>query len=53
MTEIKESRYKYLKVLEGAHIKHREMKDKIEEEYFRRVKLVTKPKLQYLGSYSR
>ena len=37
--------YKYLGLLEGNEIKHTEMKRRIEEEYFRRVRKILKCKL--------
>ena len=45
MSEIDESGYKYLGVLEGADIMGKEMKEKVRKEYFRRVKLLSKSKL--------
>ena len=49
MQEVEESGYKYLGVLEGADIMHSEMKDKVRNEYLRRVKLVAKSRL-YAGN---
>ena len=37
--------YKYLDVLEGVDTKTKEMKEILRKEYFRRVKLVARPKL--------
>ena len=45
MSEMDESGYKYLGVLEGADIMQKEMKQKVRDEYLRRVKLVAKSKL--------
>jgi len=45
MKEVDEGGYKYLGVLEGADIMQREMKEKVRNEYLRRVKLVAKSKL--------
>ena len=41
----KEEGYKYLGVLEADDIKHVEMKEKIQKEYFRRVRKILKSKL--------
>ena len=43
--EIKEEGYKYLGVLEGANIKYKQMKERVREEYLRRVRLVAKSRL--------
>ena len=40
-----EEGYKYLGVLEADDIKHVEMKEKIQKEYFRRVRKILKSKL--------
>lgn len=45
MGEVDECGYKYLGVLEGADIMQMEMKQKVRQEYLRRVKLVAKSKL--------
>lgn len=45
MGEMDESGYKYLGVLEGADIMQKEMKQKVRDEYLRRVKRVAKSKL--------
>ena len=37
--------YKYLGILEANDIMHSEMKDKIQKEYFRRVRQLTSSKL--------
>ena len=42
---VDEEGYKYLGVLEGAGIKVAEMKEKVRSEYYRRVKLVARSKL--------
>ena len=49
MKELDENGYKYLGVLEGEDIMHREMKKKVKEEYLRRVKLVARSRL-YAGN---
>ena len=49
MKELDENGYKYLGVLEGTDIMHREMKKKVKEEYLRRVKLVARSRL-YAGN---
>ena len=43
--EVEESGYKYLGILQESDVKHREMKEKIRNEYLRRVKLLAKSKL--------
>ena len=48
MREVDENGYKYLRVLEGADIMQKEMKEKV-KEYLRRVKLVAKSK--FCGGY--
>ena len=45
MGEVDENGYKYLGVLEGADIMQKEMKEKVRQEYMKRVKLVAKSKL--------
>lgn len=45
MKEVDEEGYKYLGVLEGADIMQKEMKEKVRQEYLKRVKLVAKSKL--------
>ena len=45
MKEIESSGYKYLGMLQDDMIRHKEMKEKLEEEYIRRVKKVVKSKL--------
>ena len=45
MQDVKEGGYKYLGVLEADQIKHEEMKDEIQTEYFRRVKRLVRSKL--------
>ena len=42
---MKEDGYKYLGILDYDRIKEQEMKDKFRNEYFRRVKLILKSKL--------
>ena len=49
MKEVDENGYKYLGVLEGTDIMHKEMKKKVKEEYLRRVKLVARSRL-YAGN---
>ncbi len=39
--------YKYLGVLEADDIKHKEMKEKIRKEYFRRVKMILNSELNW------
>ena len=43
--EIEEDGYKYLGILEYDRIKEQQMKDKLRNEYFRRLKLILKSKL--------
>ena len=43
--QVEKSGYKYLGVLQESDIKHKEMKNKLKEEYLRRVKLITRSKL--------
>ena len=43
--EVDEHGYKYLGILESDNIMHKEMKDKIRSEYFRRLKVLVKSKL--------
>ena len=45
MGKVDENEYKYLGVLEGADIMQKEMKEKVRQEYMKRVKLVAKSKL--------
>ena len=45
MKDIDEEGYKYLGVLQNENLMNREMKDKVRDEYFRRVKLLAKSKL--------
>ena len=45
MDKVDENGYKYLGVLEGADIMQKEMKEKVRQEYMKRVKLVAKSKL--------
>ena len=52
MGEMDNNGYKYLDVLEGADIMHKEMKEKIRRKYLRRVKLVAKSQL-YVGNLIR
>ena len=49
MCEVDENGYKYLGVLEGADIMQKEMKEKVRQEYMKRVKLEAKSKL-YCGN---
>ena len=44
MSEVEDSGYKYLGVLEWAYIKKNEMKDKVRQSYLRKIKLVAKSK---------
>ena len=41
--------YKYLGVLEADDIKHKEIKEKIRKEYFRKVKMILNSKLNWGG----
>jgi hypothetical protein len=41
--------YKYLGVLEADDIKHKEIKEKIRKEYFRRVKMILNSELNWGG----
>ena len=45
MGQVDENGYKYLGVLKGADIMQKEMKEKVRQEYMKRVKLVAKSKL--------
>ena len=45
MGKVDENEYKYLGVLEGEDIMQKEMKEKVRQEYMKRVKLVAKSKL--------
>ena len=45
MSEVENRGYKYLGILEAAGIQSKEMKNIVQKEYYRRVKLVTKTKL--------
>ena len=45
MKEIDTAGYKYLGIIQDDQIRHREMKEKLEEEYLRRVKKLVKSKL--------
>jgi len=49
MKEVGVNGYRYLGVMEGADIMHKEMKEKVKEEYLRRVKLVARSRL-YAGN---
>ena len=46
MREVDEEGYKYLGVLEGERIKGKKMKERIRDEYLRRVRLLCKSKLR-------
>jgi len=52
MKELDDNGYKYLGILEGAKILQKKMKEKVEKEYLRRVKLVAKSRL-YSGNLIR
>ena len=52
MKELEDEGYRYLGVIEGAGIHHKEMKEKVKEEYFRRVKCIAKSRL-YSGNLIR
>ena len=43
--DIDETGYKYLWIIEGEEIKHQEMKEEINKEYIKRLKVILKSKL--------
>ena len=45
MQEVEEDGYKYLGVLEGAGLMNKKMKESVQQEYLRRVKMVAKSRL--------
>ena len=49
MKDVDENGYKYLGVSQAENVKNREMKDKVRNEYMRRVKLLVKSEL-YAGN---
>ena len=49
MKQIERDEYKYLGMVQDDQIRHKEMKDKVEAEYVRRVKKLAKSKL-YAGN---
>jgi len=55
LTKIKElehdGTYKYLGIHEGDGINHKEMKDKVRKEYYRRVRLVTRSELNSTNKF--
>ena len=48
MKDVAEEGYKYLGVVQNENVINRKMKDKVRNEYFRRVKLIAKSKLSKL-----
>ena len=49
MGELDENGYKYLGALEGADLMQKQMREKVKQEYLRRVKLLVRPML-YSGN---